>query len=124
MKEEDQWLGEDDQGDMRTPGPRATKMWAGVKRVPNGQFELHVRFIWGSIEGSFEEDGREMRRYRADTLDALLRIGISELKGDDTFVSPRFAQAVRNAIYEAQDAEVDLDQLAAYLSTAAAAGAK
>ena len=124
MAQEDQWLGSDDQGEMKTPGSQATKMWAGVKRARNGQFELHVQYVWGMNEGYFEEHGREMRRFRADTLEALEWIVISELKGDDLFSSARFAQAVRNAIYDAQDAEVDLDQLAAYLSTAAAAGAK
>lgn len=107
MSQQNQWLGSDDQGDRGTPGQEFSKMFAGVKRAKNGQYELHVRSVWGSNQGYLEEHGREERKFRADTLDELLRVGISEIRGDEAFESPKFAQAVRNAIYEAQDAEAD-----------------
>lgn len=95
------------QGERGTPGQQFSKMFAGIKRAKNGQYELHVRSVSGSNQGHLEEHERHERKFRADTLDELLRIGIAELRGDETFADPRFAQAIRNAVYEAQDADAE-----------------
>jgi hypothetical protein len=101
-----EWIAEDDQGFCGSPGQQFWKIWAGVCLAKNGQYELHVRSVSGSNQGHLEEHYRHERKFRAPSLDELLRIGIAELRGDDEeFRDPRFAQAVRNAIYEAQDAE-------------------
>lgn len=102
-----EWIASDDQGSRGTPGQQFSQIFAGIKRAKNGQYELHVRSVWGSNQGYLEEHGREERKFRADSLDDLLKIGIAELRGDEAFADPRFAQAIRNATYEAQDADAD-----------------
>lgn len=100
------WIGEGDESSRGQPGTQFVTRWAGVRKAKNGQFELVVKWAWGSNQGYLEEHGRDERRFRADDLDGLLRIGISELKGEtEGFEDARFAQAVRSAIYQAQDAD-------------------
>jgi hypothetical protein len=53
-----------------------------------------------------EEHGRHERKFRANTLDGLLELGIGEIRVDECFDGDAdFTQAIRNAIYEAQDEE-------------------
>jgi hypothetical protein len=60
-----------------------------------------------SNQGYLEEHGSDSIRFRADDLDDLMRIALSEIKGDERFSEPGFASAIRDAIFEAQDLEVD-----------------
>lgn len=101
------WIATDDQGDEGSPGDSYSKYFAGLRRAKNGQYELHVRRIWGSNQVYLEEHGRHERKFRADNLTRLLAIGISEIRGDDDFAdqADKFARAIRNAIYAAQDAD-------------------
>lgn len=103
------WISTDDQGHSGQPGDGYCKHFAGVRRAKNGKYELHVRNVWGSNQGFLEEHGRVERKYRADDLDDLLRIGISEIRADEAFADAvgSFSAAVRNAIYAAQDIDAD-----------------
>jgi hypothetical protein len=101
------WIAEDDQGDDGHPGSQFWQKRAGVVRTKGGQYELHVRSRWGSNQGSLEEHGRVERRYRAPTLDDLLKVGICEVRRDSDLgdCADALCAAIRNVIFEAQDAE-------------------
>lgn len=101
------WIAKVDYGDKSRPGEQYTERIAAIKRAKNGQFELNVISVWGSNQGYLQEEGRIERRYRAENLDELLRIGISEIRDDDDFSgnSGPFVAAIREAIFDAQDTE-------------------
>ena len=101
------WIATADHGEHGTPGDQFYKCFAGVKRAKNGQYELHVRSVYGSNQGSLEEHGRDERKFRADTLDEVMRVGISEIRGDEDFEkhNSKFCAAIREAVFEAQDIE-------------------
>ncbi len=101
-----EWLGHYEDGNGSHPGQQYTKWFAGIRRAKNGQYELLVQQTRGSNQGYLEEHGREERQFRADALDELLRIGISEIRDDEAFQpSARIAQAIRSSVHGAQEAE-------------------
>lgn len=102
----DDVISTDDQGHHGHPGQQFSELSATVRKVKRG-YALDVLSRWGSNQGYLEEHGRTERQYRAAELDDLLRIGISEIKDDSDLsdVSASLCQAIRNAIYAAQDAE-------------------
>lgn len=101
------WISTDDQGDHGQPGSKFYKCFAGVRRAKNGNYELHVQNVRGSNQGYLEEHYREERKFRHDELADLMQIGLSEIESDEDFRDHlgKFKQAIRNAIYEAQDSE-------------------
>jgi len=99
-------IGESDQGSYGSPGSQFVERLAKVYRTRRG-YELQLEHSWGSNQGYLQRNGDDSRRFRADSLDELLRIGIAESRGDETFGDPKFAQAIRDAIYEAEDAQDD-----------------
>jgi hypothetical protein len=104
------WIAESDHGDIGQPGSGYTRFFAGIKRASAGQYEIHVRSVWGSNQGCLEEHGRIQRRYRAATLDELLRVAISEVRADSELAdSVSFlCAAIRDAVFDAQDAEAKI----------------
>lgn len=64
-----------------------------------------TRIRWGSNQGYLEEHDRHERRYRADSLAELLAVGISESRSDPDMNDPELVQAIRSAIFEAEDNE-------------------
>lgn len=104
------WIATSDHGDSGHPGSGYNKRWAGVSKAKNEQYQLDVRSVWGSNQGYLEEHGRVERKYRADNLDELMRIGIAEVRADSEFEGEEQSQlvaAIRDAIFEAQDAEAE-----------------
>lgn len=100
------WISQSDHGSTSNPGDYYCKKFAGIKKAANGQYELHVRKITGSNQGHLEEYDRIERRYRSGTLEALLKIGIEETLRDKAFgTDSDFLAAIRDAIYDAQDAK-------------------
>lgn len=70
------------------------------------RYELTVRQHWGLDRGLCEEYGSVDRRYRADSLDELLAIAISEVRDDDEFKDNHLGdalEAIRRAMFEAED---------------------
>ncbi len=99
------WIATSDHGDMGTPGTQYVKKFAGVKKVNDG-YELHVRHVWGSNQGYEEEHGRVERVYRSEWPLELLDLGVSEIRNDSHFEGDDdFVAAIREAMYEAIDAE-------------------
>lgn len=95
-------------GSVGTPGDLFRDGVAEVRRSPGGRYELSLLLRWGSNQGYLEEHGRVERRYRARTLDDLLRVAQTELREDgaiDDRDRPEVLQAVRDAIFDAEDAE-------------------
>lgn len=71
---------------------------SGIHIAKNGQHEIHVE-----MKGQFPF----FRRFRADTLDDLLKVTIAELKDSPLtdYACSELCAVAREAIYEAQDAE-------------------
>ena len=102
------WIATADKGDEGQPGGNYCKQWAGVMLTPSGQYELHVRHVWGSNQGYLEEHGRIERRYRADTLEEVMQIGIEQIRADEEFEEAGpFVAAIRDAVYDAMDHVID-----------------
>ena len=101
------WIATSDQGNGGQPGSGYDKKFAGVIKIKTG-FELHVRDVWGSNQGYLEEHGRTERKYRAATIDAVMRVGIAEIRqeSDDVFDSATksaLVAAIRETCFAAQD---------------------
>lgn len=95
-------------GDRGMPGTEYDAGRVTVARVRPGRYALEVVVSWGSNQGYLEEHGRVERRYRAATLDDLLRVAQAELSRDPELSDEERAaaqQAVRDAVFEAEDAE-------------------
>jgi hypothetical protein len=102
-----EWLGDADHGSRGTPGSSCSKRFAGVRRTKNGQYELAVQTADGSNQGCLEWHDSDETRFRAASLEELLRIGVAETRNDHRFNAPEIVSAIRDAIFEAQDAEAD-----------------
>ena len=101
------WISTADHGHSGQPGDYYTERIARVKNAGK-RFELYVRSAYGSNQGHYEEHERTVRRYRADSLEDLLRIGISEVRDDTEFddkETSKLVAAIREVIFEAQDLE-------------------
>lgn len=93
------------------PGENFCRKVAIISKLPRGRgYELLTRIRWGSNQGRLEEHGRHERTYRANTLDELLRVGIAESRSDEEMNDPELIQAIRSAVFEAQDAEAEPSQ--------------
>lgn len=93
------------EGSDGMPGTGYCKKVATVYKLSNGRFELETCIRWGSNQGYLEEHGRDQRRYRAVSLQELLSVGISESRNDEKMNDPELLQAIRSAIFEAEDSE-------------------
>ena len=102
------WIAEDDQGRYGQPGSGYWKMWAGIRKVKRAH-EIKVVSAGGSNQGYLEENYRSERRYRAETIDQLMRVAIAEIRREasnyDSPFSPSgpFEAAIRNASFAAMD---------------------
>lgn len=102
-------LGYSNQGDSGRPGSGYVKFLAIVSTTKTG-YQLDVRHVWGSNQGYLEEHGRIERKYRARSIDELMRVGIAEVRQEDDEVfdgaaKSKLVAAIREACFEAQDAE-------------------
>ena len=90
------------QGEYGQPGSSFNLRIATVYRLSGG-YELATTIRWGSNQGYLEEHGRHERRYRAATLDELMRVGVAESRADSDMNDPELSQAIRSACFDAQD---------------------
>lgn len=93
-------------GDRGQPGSGYRLGDVTVYRTVSGRWEIEVVLRWGSNQGYLEELDRVERRYRARSLDDLLRIAAVELREDGGIPEQDrsgLLQAVRDAIFEAED---------------------
>lgn len=107
MEKEKKLIGECDKGSRGTPGQSYGTTRARVYALPSGRFELTLLDAWGSNQGYLEEHGRNERRYRADSLSELLRVGVAEVRQDDELKGSvdKLVAAIREAIFDAEDAD-------------------
>ena len=91
------------EGSSGTPGTSFCHKGAWVYAISRGRFELQTRIRWGSNQVYLEEHGRHERRYRAGSLEELLAVGIAETRSDSDMNDPELLQAIRTAIFEAED---------------------
>ncbi len=96
-------LAEAQEGSRGIPGQCFSLHEAIVSQLANGRFELAIRQRWGNNQGYLEEHGRRERCYRASTLPDLLGVGIAETRSDKDMNDPQLLQAIRSAIFEAED---------------------
>jgi hypothetical protein len=100
-------LGESDKGRGGSPGSSYTDRIAKVYELKPGRFSLYVRAAHGSNQGYCQEHGRIEREFRAGSVEELLRVGVSEIRGDAEFDAETGAQlvaAIREACFAAEDA--------------------
>ncbi len=99
-------LGEADKGRGGSPGSSYTDRIARVYEIKPGRYSLYVRAAHGSNQGYCEEHGRIEREFRAGSVEELLRVGVSEIRGDAEFDDETGAQlvaAIREACFAAED---------------------
>jgi hypothetical protein len=102
------WLGEAEHRDAPESGGPYHKVHAGVRWARNNKVELLVTASWGQYNNGHEQEhDSNSRKFRADNLEKLLRIAISDLRGDEKFRYAFTADVVRRAVYDAQDATGD-----------------
>lgn len=99
-------------GSEGTPGTGFCRKMATVFYIATGRWELLTRIRWGSNQVCLEEHGRHERRYRADSLGELLAVSISETKADSEMNDPELLQAIREAIFDAEDTSPNTDDAA------------
>lgn len=90
-------------GDRDYPGDAYRHKIAQVYQLPSGRYELQTIITQGSNQGHLEEHHRDGRTYRANTLDDLLRIGLTEIRNDDIMNDSELLEAIRRSIFEAED---------------------
>lgn len=105
--EKNERLGYSDHGSTGQPGSGYVKFVAFVERIKTG-YQLDVRHVWGSNQGYLEEHGRIERKYRARSIDELMRVGIAEVRQEDEEVfdgatKSKLVAAIREACFEAED---------------------
>jgi len=105
--EKNERLGYSDQGERGQPGSGYVKFVAFVAATKTG-YQLDARHVWGSHQGYLEEHGRVGRKYRAQSIDELMRVGIAEVRREDEEVfdgatKSKLIAAIREACFEAED---------------------
>lgn len=92
-------LSEAMEGTYGQPGSRYHIYEATVSEVRPGRYQLHTREDTGSHQGYPQSDGNAIERtYRAESVDALMRIGCTDHAG-----TSEMCQAIRAACFEAED---------------------
>lgn len=103
------WLAEAESGDPGAPQTAYLTYWAGIRRTPSGGLEMQLRMSAGAHLGHRRDEMESAyRRYRAESLQALLRLVLEEL-GQDAELRDRDQAALRalarDVTYQAEDAE-------------------
>lgn len=104
---ENNWIAKDDQGHDGGPGGSYSVEKAMIRLVNSGRYEVKVISAWGSNQGYYQEQGSVERRYRAGSIDEVMRVAIAEIRADSELQdsAAKLAAAVRNVCFEAEDAE-------------------
>lgn len=95
-------IGSDQAGSHGQPGSQYNVREITISERA-GRYKLAIHAAWGSNQGYYEDHGSDDRQYRADSLDELMRIAISAEQGREE-PDQGVMTAIRNAIYEAEDA--------------------
>ena len=86
------------------PGSNYEEYIARVWALRGGRYELTMDADWGSDQGTYHSSsGCSEATVRADDLDTLQRDGIMVSRGSEGLNCAEMHQAIREAIYEAED---------------------